>query len=209
MGKKKRQKLANNGSKKNKSTGKGAKPTGITKSHPKPQDSKSKPKQHLQTQHTAPTIPFAPSDRILLIGEGDLSFARSLVECHACSDVTATVFESKLELEEKYPHAGENIEVLEESGVKLRYGVDAMKNGPLWKEVSGRCDRVFFNFPHVGGKSKDVNRQVRYNQGMCSSLTDKRRTSVLIGNRTACIILQKRIVRALEFDGELDYRHAV
>ena len=27
-------------------------------------------------------------------------------------------------------------------------------------------DKVVFNFPHVGGKSTDVNRQVRYNQGL-------------------------------------------
>jgi len=30
--------------------------------------------------------------------------------------------------------------------------------GPGW-------DKIVFNFPHVGGKTKDVNRQVRYNQG--------------------------------------------
>lgn len=30
-------------------------------------------------------------------------------------------------------------------------------------------DRIFFNFPHVGGKSTDVNRQVRYNQELLVS----------------------------------------
>ena len=83
---------------------------------------------------------------------------------------------------EKYPHVLDNIALLEAEGEdggtevdgedrkkrggRVRYSVDAMKKGPVWKELRGKCDRVIFNFPHVGGKTKDVNRQVRYNQGM-------------------------------------------
>ncbi|RFU33241.1 Phenylalanine tRNA ligase, partial [Scytalidium lignicola] len=136
---------------------------------------KPKPKPHKQAQHSAPTVPFSPSENILLIGEGDLSFARSLIEHHKCTNVTATVLEPSLAvLEEKYPQAIENVRVIEEGGGKVMYGVDAGKmkawtKGKKGKEKEGIMDRIVFNFPHVGGKSTDVNRQVRYNQELLVS----------------------------------------
>lgn len=121
----------------------------------------------------APVIPFLPTDRILLVGEGDFSFAHSLLTEHSCTSFVATSYDKQSALVSKYPQARGNLQVLEAAeGCKVIHGVDATKLGRSGiadgggKEVKkGGFDRVMFNFPHVGGLTKEVNRQVRHNQG--------------------------------------------
>lgn len=210
------------------------------------------------TQHADPTIPFKKNDRILLVGEGDLSYAASLVKAHGCTNVTATVFEKNFkELEEKYPHVCDNIAIVvpedvdllrtESSGKdgvigereagswetsekenkqrihqslianseeaasgdaseddtaetprvgKVLYNIDAVKMGPFYDPIAksqgrgkiGAFDHIAFMFPHVGGKSTDVNRQVRYNQELLVSFF-RRSLPCLAPNGNICVTI--------------------
>lgn len=89
---------------------------------------------------------------------------------HACTSLLATCLDTRSGLEEKYPQAAAHISALEDEDVRILYGVDATRLQKGGKEMrKGGFDRVVFNFPHVGGLTKDVNRQVRYNQGKFSS----------------------------------------
>ena len=81
-----------------------------------------------------------------------------------------TCYDSESVLSEKYPQAADHISALKaEENISVLYNIDATKLGSIGgggKEIrKGAFDRIVFNFPHVGGLTKDVNRQVRHNQG--------------------------------------------
>ncbi|KAI9853537.1 MAG: hypothetical protein M1824_001102 [Vezdaea acicularis] len=107
-----------------------------------------------------PIIPFQTPDTILLIGEGDFSFAASVCAHHGdkFSRIAATGFDSRAETLKKYPQAEKCIKDVEEAGGAVSYSIDATRLGSYKSLTTGTIDGVkrgdwdwiIFNFPHVG-----------------------------------------------------------
>lgn len=118
-----------------------------------------------------PTIPFTPTDKILLIGEGNFSFAHALVidpplslEHLPPSNITATSYDSEEECYDKYPDAKSKVDVLLERGAEVLFGVDGTRLEKCNALKKRLFDRVVFNFPHAGKGITDQDRNILSNQ---------------------------------------------
>lgn len=149
-----------------------------------------------------PKAPFTHRDKVLLIGEGDFSFALSLAKHYTPQSITATCYDTEAELTDKYPDAPSTMFQLQwqnasndadfegfsptsspsssavssssptpppsdTSSITVHYGIDATKLSTTHRKLLRRTSpftKIVFNFPHVGGLSTDINRQVRANQ---------------------------------------------
>jgi 25S rRNA (uracil2634-N3)-methyltransferase len=160
-------------------------------------------------------VPFGEYDHILLVGEGDFSFARSLAIAHGCSNVTATSYDSADEVREKYPTFGGISQELTSltPPVPLFHSIDATKlssykqlkckrdeshDGEKGEEGMG-WDTIAFMFPHTGGLSTDVNRQVRANQALLVSFFKACLETQTSARRLAILAAQKSGKKRTEF----------
>lgn len=99
-----------------------------------------------------PTIPFLPSDTILLLGEANFSFALSLITHHRHPgyQLLATSYDSQEVCFHKYPDAETNVQRLREAGAGVEFGVDGGRLEGCKRVGKGRWSRVIMNFPHTG-----------------------------------------------------------
>ncbi|WRX28529.1 25S rRNA (uridine-N(3))-methyltransferase BMT5-like - like 1 [Theobroma cacao] len=94
---------------------------------------------------------YSSRHEILLVGEGDFSFAACLARSFgSAANMVATSLDSKEMLKRKYSGAMTNLEELKELGCTIIHGVDAntMSRHALLK--SKLFDQIVFNFPHAG-----------------------------------------------------------
>jgi 25S rRNA (uracil2634-N3)-methyltransferase len=104
-----------------------------------------------------PIIPFKASDRILLIGEGNFSFSRALID-HPPRDldalppenITATAYDTEEECYNKYPESSSIVTFLRDRGVEVVFGVDGTRLGRHLALKGRYWDRIVWNFPHAG-----------------------------------------------------------
>ncbi|KAF2747771.1 hypothetical protein M011DRAFT_385233, partial [Sporormia fimetaria CBS 119925] len=171
-----------------------SKPPTTTKPKSKPSNPApaptSTPSQPVQ-KHTHPN-PFTTYANILLVGEGDFSFTRSLALTHGCAHLVASSYDSESTLLSKYPSFAPIRSTLTSltPPVPLYHSIDATKLHtykhlrPADDDTSASFDVICFMFPHTGGLSTDVNRQVRANQALLvgffeSCLKDTKRGPML------------------------------
>ncbi|GER33692.1 hypothetical protein STAS_09844, partial [Striga asiatica] len=94
---------------------------------------------------------YSSNHKILLVGEGDFSFAASLASAFGnASNMTATSLDSEVMLEIKHPTAAANLGLLKSKGCTIIHEVNActMSRHPQLEHME--FDRIVFNFPHAG-----------------------------------------------------------
>lgn len=109
--------------------------------------------------------PYSNHHRILVVGDGDLSFSLALATELGGQNLTATTYDSKSEVYSKYDNARGIVNALLHNKAEVIHGVDGTKLSEYdWAMVTP-YHRIVFNFPHIGGSTKD---DVRVNQELLS-----------------------------------------
>lgn len=149
-----------------------------------------KKNKQLQKENQEKFIPFNPTENLLLIGEGDFSFARSIIEqCYILPEnLIVTSYDASIqELKLKYPKTfEENYKYLTDEKVSMFFRIDAtnliksfkISRKQTWKKImvsignvnlsTNVLQNVMFNFPHTGKGVKDMDRNIRDHQELVS-----------------------------------------
>jgi hypothetical protein len=113
--------------------------------------------------------------RILTIGDGDLSFSTSLLKHHQPKQLTATIFDDKTQLNEKYGDS--HYQTLIQENCQVLTGFD-VTNRETWGELKERSfDVVIFQFPLLPAFSSE-----KVFQSQCENFTINTLNRALLRN---------------------------
>mmetsp|Transcript_88014 Transcript_88014/g.183950 ORF Transcript_88014/g.183950 Transcript_88014/m.183950 type:complete len:290 (+) Transcript_88014:269-1138(+) len=138
---------------------------------PKPKETKQSKKEAraqelIAQQHRAL---YAPGERILLLGEGNFSFARALCQqLGGGQSIFATCYDNEETLNTKYTDAAKiRKEIEEQFGGTTLVGVDATKLHSV-KEFRNAFSKIVWNFPHAGTGETDLDKSAEEHRKLLS-----------------------------------------
>ncbi|KAJ2843362.1 hypothetical protein GGI22_007234, partial [Coemansia erecta] len=116
-------------------------------------------------------FPYTPKDSILLIGEGNFSYAHSIAQTlGTASNIVATAYDSEETVKTKYSEDAEaHIAAFKALGGIVLFDIDGTQLERAKNSVLAgkrKFTHIVFNFPHVGAGIKDQERNIRINQTM-------------------------------------------
>jgi len=103
--------------------------------------------------------PAERSFRVLMLGEGDFSYALAYARLNPNHEIIATSYESQEAMEQR-PTWRQMERNLRDCNVKILHSVDAQRLGRD-RRIKGIFDRVIFNFPHTGQRDDSTARLVK------------------------------------------------
>eukprot|EP00948_MAST-09A_sp_MAST-9A-sp1_P004314 g4314.t1 len=173
-----------------------------SRKHEKSQQEREKKKRE-QRARASTRIPFDINDHILLVGEGNFSFALALATIlrnkvkdgegsgtdqghyedgekndNTLPRLVATCYDSESAVESKYEDAMEKVSALREMGVPVHFSVDATDLPAAMKRKAIRTNfsKIVFNFPHTGCGEKDTLKNIQRHQSfLCAFLQSARK----------------------------------
>ncbi|CAJ1370921.1 unnamed protein product [Effrenium voratum] len=112
---------------------------------------------------------YEQSGAVLLVGEGNFSFARALCEVRGSGeDIFATCLDGEAILKRKYPDALELRKTVEERGGTTLSSVDATRLHKV-KQFRGAFKCIVWNFPHLGAGEKDVEKSIQQHSDLLAA----------------------------------------
>lgn len=103
---------------------------------------------------------YGSGERILLVGEGNFSFAHALCRnLDSGAGVYATCLDTEAQLSKKYADVANYRKLIEATDGTVLTGVDASRLHKV-KEFKGAFRKIVFNFPHLGSGEKDMDKNI-------------------------------------------------
>lgn len=111
---------------------------------------------------TSADVRYKSTHRTLVLGDGDFSFSKGLVE-HVggkAQQLVASSYDTFTDVTRKYKESRKNIAAVKKGHARVVHGVDAGNLHNHFPKQREYFHRVIFNFPHTGEQRVHLNKEL-------------------------------------------------